>query len=220
MLQNKLVTRLEGALPKQAPSELNSARNKRETEIVEQARNLLAEQGYSKFSMRGVAASMGISLRTIQHYYPTKKDLLSETVKYTLAHYYHEQFHLLFEENETKDPIDKFLIMVDYMLEDVRNPFSIKFFTELWALSLRDIDASIAMDTIYTLHRQNIEQLIVEINPNLNASCSSHRAAIVTALIEGLMLLLGDGKPHHSELEGIDQEVKNRILDIVTMPED
>ncbi|MDG2115530.1 MAG: TetR/AcrR family transcriptional regulator [Porticoccaceae bacterium] len=220
MLQNKLVTRLEGALPKQATSDISSARNKREIEIVEQARNLLAEQGYSKFSMRGVAASMGISLRTVQHYYPTKRDLLSETVKYTLVHYYHEQFHILFEENETKDPTEKFLIMIDYMLEDVRNPFSIKFFTELWALSLRDLDASIAMDTIYTLHRQNIEQLIVEINPNLSASRSSHRATIVIALIEGLMLMLGDGKPHHSELDGIDQEVRKRILDIVMMPED
>lgn len=180
----------------------------------------MAEKGYSKFSMRGVAASLGISLRTVQHYYPTKRDLLVETVKYTLAHYYHEQFHILFEKNETKKPIDKFLIMIDYMLEDVRDPFSIRFFTELWALSLRDIDASIAMDTVYTLHRQNIEQLIAQINPNLSSHRVSHRAAIVTALIEGLMLLLGDGKPDHCELEDIDQEVRKRILDIVTRPED
>ena len=39
-------------------------------------------------------------------------------------------------------------------------------------------------------------------------------------LFEGLMLLLGDGKPRHEEFQGIEKEVKSRILDVVMMPDD
>ncbi len=219
VVDNPLRAKLEGALPKHTPAK-NDSRKEREIEILEEARNLLAEKGYVKFSMRGVAAAAGISLRTVQHYFPTKKDLLVETVKYTLTHYYHEQFHFLFEEHQAKEPVDKFLIVMDYMLEDLRDPFTLRFFTELWALSVRDKDAATAMDVIYTLHRKNFEELIRAINPGLSQRRVAHRASMAVVVIEGLTLLVGDGKPQHKELEGIEREVKSRILDVIMMPDD
>ena len=83
-IDNPLRVKLEGALPKQSVPD-TSPRKLKETAVLEAARTLLAEKGYAKFSMRGVAAAMGVSLRAVQHYFPTKKDLLVETVKYILA---------------------------------------------------------------------------------------------------------------------------------------
>lgn len=219
MVENQLRTKLEGALPKHASPE-NLSRKEREIEILEQARKLLAVKGNAKFSMRGVATATGISLRTVQHYFPTKKDLLVETVKYTLSHYYHDQYHLLFEEHKATEPVEKFLIVLDYVLKDLRNPFTLRFFTELWALSVRDKDAAIAMDVIYTLHRQNFEKLIRAVNPGLSERKIAHRAIMATMICDGMLLLIGDGKPWHEEFEGIEKEIKSRILDVVMMPDD
>ena len=121
VIDKPLHAKLEGALPKQAPAEKLS-RKQREIQILEEARNLLADKGYAKFSMRGVAAANGVSLRTVQHYFPAKKDLLLETVKYTLAHYYDEQIHLLFAELKAKEPVDRFQIVMDYMLGRLAKP--------------------------------------------------------------------------------------------------
>lgn len=219
VIDKPLRAKLEGALPKQAPADKLS-RKQREIQILEEARNLLAHKGYARFSMRGVAAANGVSLRTVQHYFPTKKDLLVETVKYTLAHYYDEQIHLLFVELKAKEPADRFLIVMDYMLNDWRNPFTLRFFTELWALSVRDKDAAIAMDVMYTLHRQNFEELIKALNPGLSKRKIKHRAIMASMLVEGMSCLIGDGKPWHEEFQGIENEVKSRILDVVMMPDD
>ena len=49
---------------------------------------------------------------------------------------------------------------------------------------------------------------------------SSSRSSRSIMIIEGLLLLLGDGKPQHKEFKGIEKEVKSRILDVVMMPND
>ena len=64
------------------------------------------------------------------------------------------------------------------MLDDLRNPFTLRFFTELWALSVRDKDAAIAMDVIYTLPPVKFEKLIKAINPGLSKRKVAHRAII------------------------------------------
>ena len=45
------------------------------TTIVDAALDALAEGGYPALTMRGVARSLGVSLATIQHHYPTKGEL-------------------------------------------------------------------------------------------------------------------------------------------------
>ncbi len=43
--------------------------------IVDAALDALADGGYPTLTMRGVARTLGVSLATIQHHYPTKDDL-------------------------------------------------------------------------------------------------------------------------------------------------
>ncbi len=58
-------------------------RTTRIPEIVEAAINVLAQYGNAGFALRRVASDVGIHLATLQHYFPTREDLLraaSETV--------------------------------------------------------------------------------------------------------------------------------------------
>ena len=55
----------------------DSKRLKREREILECVRAILADKGYSNFSMRSVAAAAGLHLKTVQYYLPTKRQRLT-----------------------------------------------------------------------------------------------------------------------------------------------
>ena len=55
--------------------------------ILAAAREIFARHGYSGLSMRGVAARLGVTLGTVQHYYKTKDELL-EAVLLQMLHEY------------------------------------------------------------------------------------------------------------------------------------
>lgn len=209
--------RLAHALPKAAKPGA-ARRLEREVKILKAACHLLAEKGHAKFSMRRVAIDTGVTLRTVQHYFPTKRELLVETVKYTLGQQYEKKYMRQWEKSHAKSSRERLLIMLDFLLRDLRSRFAPRFFFELWALALRDKDASIAVDVVYSLHRRNIESLIEDMNPNLSPQQVSHRAIIVAMLVEGMGVLLCPGRPQHDEYLGIDDEIKARLVDIVMMP--
>ncbi|MBT7952139.1 MAG: TetR/AcrR family transcriptional regulator [Gammaproteobacteria bacterium] len=189
-------------------------------ELLEAARHALASRGHSNFSMRSVAREAGIHLKTLQHYFPNKQSLLTEVLEYTLRSYYFNQFNLMFDKRSDLGAEEKFRLLIDYVLDDLGDPFTASFFPEIWALASRDPDASLAMDRFYTLYRNNIEELIFELNPKLDGICLIQRAAIIAMAGEGMLLLVGHNKPKHRELKNIKNEFVNRMLDIVRAPLD
>ena len=60
--------------------------------ILNSARRVLIEQGYADFTMRGIARHAQIHLKTLQHYFSSKRELVIETVNYTLDNYYYEEY--------------------------------------------------------------------------------------------------------------------------------
>ena len=59
-----------------APGTAVHAKGKqRVNDIVHTATRVLAFEGYSNFTMRGIAAKAGIALKNLQYYFPTKDSL-------------------------------------------------------------------------------------------------------------------------------------------------
>jgi hypothetical protein len=67
------------------------------------------------------------------------------------------------------------------------------------------------MDTFYGRLRASIDGMIAGINPAMSAETRALRAALITTQIEGLMILVGPGKPTHRELDGIEEEAMIQI---------
>ena len=187
--------------------------------LLEAARSALAEKGHSEFSMRSVAKAAGVHLRTVQYYFPTKRDLLTEAMEYTLSAYYLGQYPLTRNNYAGLTPEKKFEAMIGFLFDDLKEPFVCLFFPEMWALASKDEDAAAALDKFYRLHRQSIAAVIAEYRPELSTRSVGHRAAIVAMLIEGLLLLVGHGKTQHNELRGIRAEVMRQMKNIVESDE-
>ncbi|MDE0157509.1 MAG: TetR/AcrR family transcriptional regulator [Gammaproteobacteria bacterium] len=187
--------------------------------LLEAARSALAEKGHSEFSMRSVAKEGGVHLRTVQYYFPTRRDLLTEVLEYTLSTYYLGQYPVTRNNFSGLSPDKKFDTVIGFLFDDLKEPFVGQFFPEIWALAARDEDASAALDRFYVLHRQSIAAIIAEVKPQLSARSIAQRTAIVAMLIEGLLLLVGHGKPTHSELRGLRSEVIRQCRNIIDLDE-
>lgn len=182
--------------------------------ILEAATDILIKKGYHNFTMRKIAKQARMHLKTLQHYYPTKKDLLRGTITYAISKQYKEYAKLL-EKLQDDNPLQTFRSFIQYLLDSLKDPVTNHFFLEFWALSSRDQDAALAMDTLYTYHRRAVGQLIQAINPTLSEYKRVQRAFAVIAMIEGMLLFMGHNKPNHKELQDIDKEVINIAIRIV-----
>jgi AcrR family transcriptional regulator len=185
-----------------------------EISILEAARHIIADDGYHKFSLRATAARAGMHLKSLQYYFPTKKQLLIDVVNYTIENYYFHPYQVLFAKLGVQTSEEKFRVMIEYLLDDLKQPFTARLFPELWALASHDPEVAEVLDIFYLRHLASIEEMIRSIEPGLPISGVSHRAAIIGMLIEGLLLIMGHGKPKHPQYEGLRASVTDTICDI------
>lgn len=187
----------------------------RRTDILKAARAMLIQNGYPAFSMRRFADKIGIHLKTLQHYFATKRDLILETLDYTLDTHYFDQYVTLFNKVGNSSSADAFSTIIKYLIEDCRREETSKFFSEMWALSFRDEGARTALDAFYVRHRQQLEMLIARANPKLSPKTTKLRAAVIACQIEGLVPLIGYDKPDHLGFHVMESEVHDRIMEYV-----
>lgn len=195
-----------------------SGYDERTTELLKAACNVLVEQGYLKFTLRTIATAAGVHLKTLQRAFPNKRTLLRDTIRFALDTCYVQKYRERLAASDPRPAQERLLDLVDFLIADVHDPWSTRFFSELWALAARETDAADAMDALYTAHRVNIAGLVRAMNPNISDATVEHRAVIVAMMLQGMVLMLGDGKPRHAEFENLDVEIKQRILDIVISP--
>lgn len=178
------------------------------------ARRLFIEGGYAEMTMRRVADEAGISLSNVQHYFPTRESLLQALLESVMNSY--DPAYL--DEAGDTPPRAKLEAAVRYLLQDIKNPESEKLFVEIWSLATRDPIGRAIFDRMYTHHRRNLGRLVAAANPALDERTVQQRAALVAMQIEGLMLLISEGKPAHAELQGIEEECVAAIMRLVEAP--
>lgn len=183
--------------------------------ILEAARQLFTDGGYGEMTMRQVADRVGISLSNVQHYFPSRESLLRALLESVMNSY-----APAFEAAGTKfaTPQEHLVAVLRYLLADIKRAESERLFVEIWSLATRDPVAREIFDMMYTHHRQALEELIARAYPALPVPVRQRRTALVAMQIEGLMLLISEGKPQHAELAGIEDECVAAVLRILEAP--
>ena len=181
-------------------------------EILDVARRLFTDGGYAEMTMRQVAEQTGISLSNVQHYFPTRENLLQALLESVMAAY--DPTYQALDSLEIS-PREKLEAAIRYLLTDAKRAESEKLFVEIWSLATRDPIGRDIFDNMYCHHRTNLARLVAAANPALSARQIQHRAALIAMQIEGLMLLISDNKPPHPELEGIEETCVEALMNIV-----
>lgn len=198
-------------------SHTTSKGRERADAILEVARATLARDGYAALSMRSVAQQAGVSLSTVQHYYPSRDDL----VEALLTHFL-DRYQRVIEERMTGaadgDRMALFASIIDLCLEELRDQISSGMFFEIAALAHRHPYAAHMFDAMLTRARRTVRKLIRDIMPALTPAQCDIRGALIVAQMMGLMTFISGQGPVHAELAALQQEGLTAIMRIAFAP--
>jgi len=179
------------------------------TRILEEAKNILVEDGFLGLSFRAIAKRTGTTVGNIGYYYGTKDDLMVD-----LAEYIFDRWEFRLQRDmppSMTDRREKFRYFIRYMIDQNKQRKTMFLLMEMWAMANRSLAVSKMMDTFYGRLRDSIDGMIADLNPKMTADTRALRAALITTQIEGLMILVGPRKPKHRELDGIEDEALAQI---------
>ena len=186
------------------------------TRILEEAKNILVEDGFLGLSFRAIAKRTGTTVGNIGYYYGTKDDLMVD-----LAEYIFDRWEFRLQRDmppSMTDRREKFRYFIRYMIDQNKQRKTMFLLLEMWAMANRSVAVSKMMDTFYGRLRDSIDGMIADLNPKMTADTRALRAALITTQIEGLMILVGPRKPKHRELDGIEDEALAQIETMALRP--
>lgn len=169
---------------------LRRAGKKTSTRIIEAARELLSEQGYTRFSLRNVAEKADITLANLQYYFPLRDDLLNALLE-DVGERYIEGYQTALE-GVGDDSLEQFRAVMHYNLDDVVNPETRRFFVQLWGLlSTFDDCSGEKLSELYAIDIEQLSRYIGALEPSISADEIRIRATLLAGMIEGLTVVLG-----------------------------
>jgi AcrR family transcriptional regulator len=178
--------------------------NSTATAILEQTKNILSEQGLAAISIRSVADRCQMSPGNVTYYFRTKEILFAELAKYLFARWNRRFYRKLAD--FAGPPLETLVYSIEYMIEENKRPKSSNMLLEMWAMSTHSPAVMMMMDVFYGQMRSWIARLLEAANPAQPEATRQLRAALITAQIEGLMILIGPNRVDHAELRGLEKE--------------
>ena len=187
----------------------------RKKDILEAALLTLTEEGYGRFTMRGVAARANIHLKSLQYHFGTKRELIKHMVDYGFVDFDLANFSMIFDERQAVTARQQLVEAIDWIMRDIHtNPRTSRFYFEIYAMSMRDEDTAEAVLHIYDVYRRGFQNLLLRINPTLDEDVAYRRGAIIASITEGIQIYIAQGKVLYDDFEQLVQETQQRVLDI------
>ncbi|WP_133645484.1 TetR/AcrR family transcriptional regulator [Paraburkholderia flava] len=182
--------------------------------ILTSAVEIFVTEGYGGLSMRKVAVKAGLALSNLQHYFPSREDLLAALINATL-----EEYSKTYQEivsDLTLTPVKRLEKTIRVLIEDSKQPLTQGLFVNFWAMAQTQEFARKSMEEGYEFQRHAIGELVAAVNPQLSPSELACRAALITCQIEGLFVLIPQRNRFPSDLKGIEDEAVKAIMAVVT----
>ena len=189
----------------------SDAYREKQTAILKVAGRVLSQDGYASFSMRKIAADSGLSLRTIQHYFPTKRVLLSATVDYVVGTFrnYRPKLERIAKKHGGQRVLSeciKIFITVSIVAE--QGEFSL----ECWSVARKE---PAVRETLMGLQKSGMEYaawILLQCNPELSEKEAEIRGTIVFSTMSGLVPLLLCDSLKANKLPRVRRELETYFL--------
>lgn len=185
--------------------------------ILRAAHALFVSQGYAAFSMRSVAARVGVSLSTVQHYYPSKDRLIEAMLLFAYGEY-QCRIDGMFAAMPQATPLERFEAAMEMFLEDMKNPELAGGITQTWVMAQQHPAARELVARIQARERKTIFELINGLSAEIDEADYQVRAAMIVAQIEGLALQFAGFDQRPFSMAQLDAAARASFLRLATLP--
>jgi AcrR family transcriptional regulator len=200
-----------------APEHRAFDENSSSLKIVKAAKRVFLRGTDSGFSMRNVAKEAGMSMGAVQHFFPTRDELMAAMLEYVVNEYeaaYERVFSELPFNGEAR-----LLGVIDYLALDIARPQTRQFFFALWALSCHSPFAAALVEKMYSHHRRNLAAFVGAARPALSEEKCLEAAVQIAALIDGLMLFTAPGAKHFGSRTAVTRTVRAAVEKLLASTE-
>lgn len=186
---------------------------KRLQDILDCAMTIIQRDGPSNFSMRRVADEAGITLATLQHYFPSK-ELLMKGIGERFLQTYHENLNeIIGEPHPTPQARLEALIELEIKMSTTD--------TVLYSvLSECQTNSPAMRDSVYDCYKHHLKTVITALEPltpHLTDAARKVRAALLISSFESLGIFLGP-EPHLApRVQGLKKAGKEQLLQFAMM---
>jgi AcrR family transcriptional regulator len=174
---------------------------------------VFAEEGYSGFSMRKVAARADVRLNTIQHHFVDLDTLLVTTVR-TMSQNYVEAYARIAEATDIP-PLERLEMIVEYNLREAQKLSIQAFYVEAQAASLHNRKIFTLSSELYARYLDILAGLIREIEsrPDTDAFII---ATMIAAWMEGVAVTQRFTPAHSLTASAVMLRIKAACLSLAT----
>ncbi|MGK5642343.1 TetR/AcrR family transcriptional regulator [Streptomyces sp. URMC 126] len=169
----------------------------RRASLLDAAEAVLVAKGNADASLRAVAAEAGVRLGHLQHYFPTRADLVRAVLERALDRSLERltgPAGLGGPDGPGPDPAEA----VAVVLAEQEDPHLVRLFVEIWALAARDEAIAEAVRAFYRRYADHVTAYVRTLRPDWPAERCRGRAETFVALAEGASLLRSGIAGHRS----------------------
>lgn len=188
-------------------------RAQRSDEILSASIQLFAEGGYSGFSMRKVAATAGVRLNTVQHYFKDLNTLLFATIAAIMDGYV-QRYRSLAEDTELPART-RLEAMLEDSLSETRRPEVCRAFMEVWTLANHDAAVADLVRQTYRDYCGTLSDLVKGVEPKLSDSEAKIIGTMLAAWTEGMTVLSQFGGANMPALSAVIVTMKTSAFSLL-----
>ncbi|WP_243469191.1 TetR/AcrR family transcriptional regulator [Paraburkholderia sp. PGU19] len=176
--------------------------------ILEVAINVFATLGNAGFTQRRIANDAGIRLRTLQHYFGTREELLRATIEENSQR--HLRRYMALATDKRLSPERRLDAIVDQAVAVLTSPESnVSAFTiECWSLAAHEEFARALIEKLTGEYQGLLVRLVGEINPTLTVAECTLRGAQLLSHLCGLFIYIRQAGVNRPDMDAFQRVTK------------
>ncbi|MEU0359528.1 TetR/AcrR family transcriptional regulator [Streptomyces cyaneofuscatus] len=185
---------------------------RRRNELLDAAERLLAASGGAQLTLRAVADEAGVRLGHLQHYFPTRSDLLAALLDRVLT----TSLERIAARTDPAGDTAAAAVVLDSLLGDHDEPSLVGLFTEVWSMAAHDEPAAETLRSFYADYAGHVTAIVRRHLPELDERGARARAEVFVMAVEGAAIfrsgIAGRRTPH------TDDVLRRTLLTLLTGP--
>ncbi|MGO4433701.1 TetR/AcrR family transcriptional regulator [Paenarthrobacter sp. RAF9] len=168
----------------------------RKAALLDAAEEVLVTKGNANAAMRDFAAAAGVRIGHLQHYFPTRADLIRAVLERTLERSLHRLTEVAGLDLDpgaggglTRDDSHRLLTA---LIHEHSGLADVKMHLEIWALAASDEQAAAALRAFYQQYSGHVQGVVRRGRPELSEPEVEGVAAAIISLFEGAAVTRSD----------------------------
>lgn len=188
--------------------------------LLEAAEHVLVTSGNANATMRNFAAASNVRIGHLQHYFPTRSDLMQALLDRVLQRsltWMRESTGVDLErDSHARITREESGQIASSLMQQQNDPTTVRLYVEIWAMAASDDAIAAVLRDFYSHYAEYVQLIVKRAQPEMETATQQARANSLVALFEGAALVSAGFAGLRSP--GTDNELLGAIQHLIHGP--